>query len=185
VILRRLHARAGQIIVLGTVLILTLTAAAQAAKTQYVTTEEMHRFVVVTFLSGAGVVLGGLAVVFSMVTRYRDSEMHAAIEANAATVQSNAEQISELIKMMENHHVDPFAHPIGSATRIDPINRKLDALTEKLNTLIGQHDAIQGQEHGICEALAELRHRNPADSPYPKRKDDSRDDYTPLRGPKP
>lgn len=174
--IRRLHARAGQVLVLGAVLILTLTAAAQAAKVSYVTTEEMHRFVVTTFLAGAGVVLSGLAIVFSVVTRYRDAEMHTAIAANAEAVQANAEQISELIKMMENHHVDPFAHPAGSANRIDPIKAALGTMNDKLTTLVAQHEAIQEQEGGICAALASVRQiaerRDPKASPHPKRGDD-------------
>lgn len=155
--IRRLHARAGQIIVLGTVLILTLTAAAQAATVQYVTSGEMHRFVVVTFLSGAGVILGGLAVVFSMVSGARDKEMRSAIAANTAAV-------SALAEMLKQHHLDPDAHPAGSRARIDPIKATLEKLAGKqeeihlkLTTLVAQHETIQEQEGGICTALREAR----------------------------
>lgn len=180
--IRRLHARAGQVLVLGTVLILTLTAAAQAAKVSYVTTEEMHRFVVVTFLSGAGVVLGGLAVVFSMVSGARDKEMRAAIAANTKAV-------ADLAEMFRAHHLDADAHPAGSRARIDPINEKLDELREKqeeihlnLTALVAEHHQIRKSEDALCRVLA---NRDPKASPHPKRGDDPPDfDGRGLRGKK-
>lgn len=133
----RFHARAAQIIVLGTTFLVTLTAMAQVVKASYVTTDEMHRFVVVTFMSGAGVVLGGLAIVFSMVTSARDREMRSAIAANT-------DAVGALAEMFRLHHLDADAHPAGSRARIDPLNVKLDKLSTQLTTLVAQHEAMQG-----------------------------------------
>ena len=183
--IRRLHALAPAILTSGAALLVSLTAVAQAVKVDYVTVGEMHRFVVTSFLGGAGTILGGLAIVYAMVDKAKTGEMRTLIQANADQVAANAKQIAELLDLFGKHHLDPDAHPAGSRARIDPINLKLDVLTEKLTTLAAQYEAIQGQESGICAALADLRRRDPKDSPHPRRAGDSGDDYTPLRGPKP
>jgi len=64
----------------------------------------------------------------------------------------------------------------------DRIETKVDEIGLKLHDLIRDHNRIQSQEGDICTALADLRRRDPKDSPHQRRAGDSADDYTPLRG---
>jgi len=89
------------------------------------------------------------------------------------------------------HNDDAGAHLTASQHNHGPMNeqadrveQKLDDLAMALHDLIRDHNRIQQTEGAVCEALHELRRRNPADSPHTRREGDSRDDYTPLRGPK-
>lgn len=90
---------------------------------------------------------------------------------------------------LRQHNEEPTAHDAASRRNHDPMNeqadrieRKLESVALVLHDLKRDHDRIQCEEGEICNALAELRRRDPKDSPHPKRKDDSKDDYTPLRG---
>ncbi len=144
--IRRLRAIAPTLMLAGISLVIVTTAAAQAAKISYVTTEELHRFVVVTFLSGAGVILSGLAVVYSLVSGARDKEMRSAIAANTKAV-------ADLAAMMREHHLDVDAHPAGSRARIDPVNVKLDRLQTMLTDV---HEQAAVLVSGQMTAVAEL-----------------------------
>lgn len=92
---------------------------------------------------------------------------------------------------LQRHDENPAAHYAASAHNHGPMNEqadrvesKLDDLTMSLHDLIRDHDRIQQTEGAVCEALVELRRRNPADSPHTRREGDSRDDYTAMRGPR-
>ena len=149
-IIRRFRSLAGLMLLSALACGVSLTAVAQAVKVDYVATGEMHRFVVTTFLAGAGVILGGLAIVYGMLDKSKSNELKTLIKANA-------DQVASLATMFEKHHLDQDAHPAGSKARIDPINAKLDILTEKLTTLCAQHELIQNTEGDVCETLAQIR----------------------------
>lgn len=89
------------------------------------------------------------------------------------------------------HDEAPGAHLAASQHNHGPMNEqsdriegKVDDISLRLHDLIRDHNRIQEQEGEVCHALAELRRRDPKDSPKPRRKDDSGDDYTPLGGKK-
>lgn len=161
----------------------TFLAQVAAASVPYVTTGEMHRFFFTAALSWTGAVVSGLAVVFAMISKSRDSEMRAAIRANT-------EAVTALAEMFKEHHEDPFAHPAGSANRINPVMEKLDGLAEgqgvinrKLERLYAEHRVIRKTELCMMNA-ANLAQRNPMDSPNTRRDDDPEDfDGRPLRDP--
>jgi hypothetical protein len=164
----------------GMALAVSLTAWGQAAVvTQYVTTAQMERFVVTLFLSGAGVILGGLAIVYGMLDKSKSSEIRTLIKANADQVAENAKSIDKLAAMFAAHHLDADAHPAGSRARIDPINEKLDLLREQqgeihlnLTALVAEHHEIRRNEANICHVLS---NRDPADSQQARRFTDSPD----------
>lgn len=86
------------------------------------------------------------------------------------------------------HDESPTAHQAAGEHNHRPMNdqadrveSKVDDIALRLHDLIRDHNRIQAQEGDICTALSELRKRDARDS-TPKRKDDSGDDYTPLRG---
>lgn len=90
---------------------------------------------------------------------------------------------------LRQHNEEPTAHQAAGEHNHRPMNEQSDRIEEKVNEiglklhdLIRDHNRIQEQEGEVCSALAALRKRDPADSPKPKRKDDSGTDYTPLRG---
>jgi flagellar biosynthesis/type III secretory pathway M-ring protein FliF/YscJ len=90
---------------------------------------------------------------------------------------------------LQMHDADPAAHFAAGEHNHRPMNEQADRLETKvdqigldLHDLIRDHKRIQETEGSVCDALAELRRRDPKDSPHPRRKDDSRDDYTALRG---
>lgn len=179
-----LHALAPRIMLGGLGMIggVSFLAQVAAASVPYVTTGEMHRFFFVAALSWTGAVVSGLAVVFAMVSKSRDSEMRAAIKANT-------EAVTALAEMFKEHHLDPFAHPAGSANRIDPVMEKLDGLaagqgviSRKLERLYSEHRVIRQTELCMMNA-ANLAKRDPALSPYPHRSTDSEGtDFTVFRG---
>jgi len=90
---------------------------------------------------------------------------------------------------LRQHNEEPTAHQAAGEHNHRPMNEqsdrietKVDQLCLDLHDLIRDHNRIQDTEGSICTALAELRKRNPADSPNPRRKSDSGEDYRPLRG---
>ena len=162
------------------------TALAQAA--DVITRMEMWTAIVSTV--GGGIVLGAglLAWILS-----RDREQTR--EGVDLVIRSNerlADQIEKAMVALVHHDENPYAHPIGSATRLAPLeasigamDTKVDALTEKLDRLIWEHNSIQATEGDVCAALRELRHRDPKDSPHPRRQSDPVGfDGTGLRGKK-
>jgi len=87
------------------------------------------------------------------------------------------------------HNEDEGAHLAASRHNHGPMNEQADRLETKvdqigldLHDLIRDHKRIQETEGSVCEALHELRQRDPKASPHPRRKTDSGTDYTPLRG---
>jgi hypothetical protein len=54
----------------------------------------------------------------------------------------------------------------------DRIEAKLGDVFISLHDLIRDHNRIQATEGSICTALSELRKRDPADSPNPRRLSD-------------
>ena len=90
---------------------------------------------------------------------------------------------------LRQHNEEPTAHDAASRHNHDPMNEQANRIEAKvtqigldLHDLKRDHDRIQSEEGSICAALAEMRRRDPKDSPKPKRASDSGDDYTPLRG---
>lgn len=90
---------------------------------------------------------------------------------------------------LRQHDESPTAHDVASKHNHDPMNDQADRIEAKLESvalvlhdLKRDHDRIQCEEGEICTALAELRRRDPKESPKAKRAGDSGDDYTPLRG---
>ena len=80
---------------------------------------------------------------------------------------------------LRQHNEEPTAHDAASRHNHDPMNEQSDRIEAKvtqigldLHDLKRDHDRIQNEEGSICTALAELRKRNPADSPNPRRADD-------------
>ena len=177
--IRRLHAAAPAILALGAAIGMALTAVAQVAKLDYVTTGELHRTVLVTFLSGAGVVLAGLAWVYARDQRSRDRRADDAISAAAEESRETTRQIRELAGIVRAHHEDFAAHPAGSIGRVDRIEGKLDNLVEVVVGLRREHELIRETE--MC-LLRNPARRDPADSPKPRRADDPpREDFTKPR----
>lgn len=185
--IRRLRAAAPTTLLLGLAVMASLTAFAQMVKEPaYVTTGELHRAVIITFLSGAGIVLAGLAWVYSRDQRSRDMRADTAIQAAAEQGAETARQIRELAGIVREHHEDWAMHPAGSTGRIDRMEGKLDGLIdgqsllrEEFHALRMEHDVIRETERCL---MGRVR-RNPADSPTPRREDDPPDfDGTKRRG---
>ena len=90
---------------------------------------------------------------------------------------------------LRQHNEEPTAHQAAGEHNHRPMNEQSDRIEAKvtdiglkLHDLLRDHNRIQATEGSICTALAELRRRDPQDSPKPKRASDSGDDYRPLRG---
>jgi hypothetical protein len=99
------------------------------------------------------------------------------------------DSLGKVAAALASHDTNPFAHGPASEHNHGPMNAQMDrieaqgeATAKLLNDLIRDHNRIQEEESAICSALAELRKRDPADSPKPRRAGDSGTDYTPLRG---
>lgn len=184
-ILCRLRKRAGGLVIF-LLAFASATAFAQAADA--VTRMEMWTAIVSTV--GGGVVLGAGLLAWIL---GRDREQTR--EGVELVIRSNerlADQIEKAMAALTHHDENPYAHPIGSATRLAPLtvsigelDTKVDVLAEKLDRLIWDHDRIQSAEGDVCSALRELRNRDPKDSPHPRRGGDPHGfDGTALRGKK-
>jgi hypothetical protein len=188
-ILCRFRSLAGVLLLAGLAFGASLTAIAQAKAAVYVTPAEMQSYFWTWFLSGAGAILGGLAIVYGMLDKSKSSELRALIKAHGDQVDATAKALDKLAAMFAAHHLDADAHPAGSRARIDPINEKLDDLKDgqnnlglKLERLYTEHRQIRRTEMCLMKAVQPDR-RDPMDSPRPRREDDPEDfDGTPLRG---
>lgn len=80
---------------------------------------------------------------------------------------------------LRQHNEEPTAHQAAGEHNHRPMNEqsdriesKVDALGLDLHDLLRDHNRIQATEGSICTALAELRRRDPQDSPHPRRAGD-------------
>ena len=87
------------------------------------------------------------------------------------------------------HNSSEYAHGPAAEHNHKPMESQMNRIEQqiketaiKLDALIHDHDRIQETEGAVCSALDALRKRDPQDSPNPKRKTDSGEDYRPLRG---
>lgn len=186
--IRRLRALAPTILLTITAGIVGMTALAQAAKSDYVTTGEMHRFVVATFLGGVCVILAGVAWVYSETQRARERRIDTAQAAATKQITELAAQVVELVGIVRRHHEDWTAHPTSHEGRIDRmedgLQKLLDGqgvLREEFSGLRREHELIRDTE--LCIMRTGPNKRDPKDSPFPRREDDPTDkDYTDKRG---
>ena len=178
--MRRLHFRAPVIL---SALMLLGASALGAQATQAVTRSEMEAFVFAMIGTAAAVVFGSFWVLMNALVGRVERSLSASVTRLEGAVATATAALA-------THDESPHAHPVGSAARllpltssIDALDVKVDALTEKLDKLIWDHDRIQATEGEVCNALRELRHRDPKDSPHPRRgSDPSEFDGTRLRG---
>lgn len=135
-----------------------------AQATTPVTRSQMESFVY-TALAGAGVCIFGS---FWVLLTY----INARLERHVSRLEKAVEGVGV---MMRDHHVDPQAHPIGSATRLDPIHAKLEVIDHSLTALLSEHRVIRETEDEVCKLI-----RKKADE---KRKTDPNGfNPIPLRG---
>ncbi len=175
----RLRARSGLYL---SVLLLLAGVSLTARATQPVTRSEMESFVYVTLAVGAGALIGAVWTLLS----YHLGRLERMFEKGVERLDASQSRGHDALRA---HNEDPLAHASASEHNHGPMNAQLDRLEEqltatanKLDALIRDHDRIQRQEGDLCHALEEIRHRNPADSPKPRRASDSGTDYTALRG---
>lgn len=157
--IRRVRFRAPLYIAWG-LFFLAWTIAARA--TTPVLESHMREFVYWTI----GVVIFSLVGAGGAFVSYLNARMERSFERAIGRLEKNVEDIGE---MLRSHHLDPLAHPIGSANRIDPINEKLDAMHDELTQLLTEHRIIRAEDNEIC---ALLRKRDTAQSPHPRRSGD-------------
>ena len=172
--IRRLRLRAPlHIAVLLFVTGYTLTLAA----TQPVLESHMREFVYWTLGVVLFTVLGSAAAFIS----YLNSRMERSFEKAIARLEASVAQAFDL---MHSHDANPLAHIAAGEHNHGPMNEQSNRIEAKLDALIMEHRIIRGTEDEVCSAIRALGHqkRDPAASPNPKRKDDSGDDYRPLRG---
>lgn len=158
----RLRMRAG-VYISGILLLLGLALAAQA--TTNVTRSEMESFVLAA-LGGAGVVVFG-AFWILLITISGRSE-----KALMKSVERLENAVAAFAAALAAHDNSPYAHQSASEHNHGPIEKDIHDLKMELDGFIRWCHEHQ------CPALP----RNPESSPHPKRKTDSKDDYTPLRG---
>lgn len=178
-ILCRLRRRAGLYI---SVLLLLVGASLTARATQPVTRSEMESFVYVTLAVGAGALIGAVWTLLS----YHLGRLERMFEKGVERLEAAQAVAHDAVRL---HNDDPHAHGPASEhnhgpmyAQMDRIEQQGEATAELLNQLIRDHNRIQQEEGAICAALAEIRKRDPKDSPKPHRKGDSGTDYTALRG---
>jgi len=153
-----------------------------ATATTPVLESHMREFVYWTFGVGAFALLGAAGAF----TSHLMSRMEKSIDASISRLEKQVEALGmDLI----GHNASPLAHQAAGEHNHKPMNdqagrieEKVNEISRRLHDLIRDHNRIQEQEGEVCHALAELRRRDPKDSPHPRRKDDSGTDYTPLRG---
>ena len=173
-ILRRLRLRAG-IYVSALLLLVGLALAARATEP---ITKSQAEAMIDSRLAAAGVlVFGAFWVLLLTFTGRQERALTASILRLEAAVAS-------FTKALADHDASPLAHTAASEHNHDPMNAQAGRIEEKLDALILEHRVIRGTEDEVCHAIRSLANqkRSPADSPNPKRKTDSGDDYTPLRG---
>jgi ABC-type nickel/cobalt efflux system permease component RcnA len=153
-----------------------------AQATQAVTRSEMESFVLATIGAAGVLVFAAFWVLLNTINGRSE-------RALLSSVNRLEHAVDKLLASMEAHDQNPLAHAAAGEHNHRPMNEQLDRLeaqltatAQMLDALIRDHNRIQRAEGDICHALEEIRKRNPADSPKPRRKDDSRDDYTALRG---
>jgi hypothetical protein len=73
------------------------------------------------------------------------------------------EKVGTLSELMQDHHLDPLAHPAGSANRINPVMERLAELDNRLRQnhellvkLHAEHTVIRGQEDETCRLVRQL-----------------------------
>lgn len=91
--------------------------------------------------------------------------------------------LDDALSGMKDHDDNPRAHSAASEHNHKPMNDQMTQIESKLDQLILEHRIIRGSEDEVCKFVRSMAtHRDPKDSPKPKREGDSGDDYTPLRG---
>lgn len=158
-------------------LMLIVGMALVAEATQPVTRSQMESYA--QWLFGTG--LTTMAGAFWVLVNWINNKTR---ETLAASIDRVEKQVANLTALMHEHHIDPLAHPLGSANRIDPINEKLERMHDDLTQLIAEHRVIRGSEDEVCALVRMMaQKRDPADSPKPKRQDDPNGvDHRPERG---
>mgnify|MGYP000893684675 CR=1 FL=1 len=172
--IRRVRFRAPLYIAWG-LFFLAWTIAARA--TTPVLESHMREFVYWTI----GVVIFSLVGAGGAFVSYLNARMERSFERAIGRLEKNVEDLGE---MLRSHHLDPLAHPIGSANRLDPINEKLDVLHDSLTQLLTEHRIIRGSEDEVCMLVRSLaQKRDPMESAATKRHDDTNGlDHRPERG---
>ena len=123
-------------------LLLLAGIALVAQATTPVTRSEMESFVYVV-VAGAGVcVVGSFWILLTYI--------NGRVEAHISRLERAVEEVGV---MMRDHHLDPLAHPVGSANRLEPINRKLDSIDHALTELITEHRVIRDTEDEVCALI--------------------------------
>lgn len=179
--IRKMRVRAG----LYMSILLTFTGCAVTAHAQQqvaagITHAEMRAFVYSTLAIAGLAVVGGVAGILAWVlARDRDLQRQAQRETisrlEAALIEIAA-GLGKAIRALEDHNDSPYAHPSASEHNHAPMNAQMDAIEGKLDQLIEEHREINAG----CYLQS---HRNPKDSPHPKREGDPAGfDGRPLRG---
>ena len=131
-------------------------------------------------LAAAGlVVFGAFWVLLLTISGRSEKALAASIARLDATV-------SEFKRALEMHNDSPFAHGPASEHNHSPLFVKMDRVEEEIERVDADIERMKaGFEEFVrfCKShQCAMGQRDPSDSPKPKRKTDSRDDYTALRG---
>lgn len=168
------------IIVLG-FFFLTLTAAAQVVNSatqitgEYVTKVELY----VTLASVLITILGACAGVLAFILSRERDYQQAHFDTLNKVVTEMGQSVKDLVKVLELHNKDPFAHPEGSANRLNPIQEDLKEIKEIVIKLSTEHDLMQEEENNVCALIK----RSSLIKEFKKRQNDPEDfDPKDLRG---
>lgn len=168
----RLRLRAG-IYISAAMMLAGISLVAQAA--QAVTRSEMESFVLATIGVAGVVVFSAFWVLLNTINGRSERALLGSVTRLELAVE-------KLLIAMDAHNNNPMAHTAASEHNHGPMNKKMDAIEEKLDQLLMEHRVIRGSEDEVCALVRSMAKRNPSESPKPKRKTDSKDDYTALRG---
>ena len=167
----RIRRTAPWIIVAG-LYMLGVTLALYAADPSPITRDEMKSFVYEALATSGVIVIGVAAGLLAWILA-RDREINGRrldqIAQGLSDIATGMQaSLSRAIEALEAHNGNPLAHTAASEHNHGPMNGKLDAVEEKLDSLIAEHRLIRDTERCLMTSMR----RDPSDSPHPRRVDD-------------
>lgn len=159
-------------------LAVALAVDAQPSVTQPPTWPEITLAIWLRYGAAVGTSIGATWVLLAGYEKRQDARQAETMKA-----------IATAADRLRQHNEEPTAHDAASRRNHGPMNvqvgrieSKVDDIGLRVHDLIRDHNRVQTEEGNICNALAELRKRDPLNSPKSRRADDSGADYRPLRG---
>lgn len=172
-IIRRLRYSA-PVYVSAFLLLVGISLAAHA--TQPMTESQTKAFVFETIGAAAVVTFGSFWLLLNTLVNRVERSL-------SAHVDRIEQALDDALAGMKAHDENPRAHYEASEHNHKPMNEQMNSIETKLDNLLMEHRIIRGAEDEVCKFVRQMAtHRDPKDSPKPKREGDSGDDYTPLRG---